>query len=126
MNTRELTCINCPVGCKITIEWDDATIKTVSGNKCPKGEAYARKEVTDPRRIVTSTVEIIGGEEVRLPVKTKQDIPKGKIFGCVRALKDIQVQAPIEMGDVILSDVAGTGIDVVATKCVKACLKHQK
>ena len=80
--------------------------------------------MTDPRRIVTSTVEIIGGEDVRLPVKTKQDIPKGKIFACVRALKDIQVQAPIEIGDVILSDVAGTGIDIVATKCVKACLKH--
>ena len=76
MKTRELICINCPVGCKISIEWDDSAIKTISGNRCPKGEAYARKEVTDPRRIVTTTVEILGGEDERLPVKTKEDIPK--------------------------------------------------
>lgn len=120
MKTRELICINCPVGCKIAIEWDDSAIKTISGNRCAKGEAYARKEVTDPRRIVTTTVEILGGEDERLPVKTKEDIPKGKIFACVSALKNMKVKAPIEIGDIVLADVAGTGVDVVAAKGVKA------
>lgn len=126
MKTRELICINCPVGCKIAIEWDDSAIKTISGNRCAKGEAYARKEVTDPRRIVTTTVEILGGEDERLPVKTKEDIPKEKIFACVSALKNMQVKAPIEIGEIVLADVAGTGVDVVAAKCVKAFHQQKK
>lgn len=89
---------------------------SVSGNTCPRGDAYARKEVTNPTRIVTSTVKVEGGSVGMVSVKTKEDIPKDKIFDCVRALKDITVKAPIRIGDVILADAAGTGVDVVATK----------
>lgn len=122
MEKRELTCINCPIGCKITIELEDngndCQVSSIQGNRCPKGEVYARKEVTDPRRIVTSTVVVIGGEEDRVPVKTAEDIPKGKIFDCARALKNVWIEAPVRIGDVIVENVAETGVDVVATKNV--------
>lgn len=120
METRNLTCINCPMGCTLTIEMEGEEVISVSGNTCPRGDAYGRKEVTNPTRIVTSTVRVTGGDADMVSVKTGQDIPKGKIFECVKALKDVEVHAPIHIGDVIVSDVAGTGVDIVATKDV-AC-----
>ena len=113
---RELICIGCPMGCPVTVEMDGREIVSVSGNTCPRGDAYARKEVTNPTRIVTSTVKAEGGLVEMISVKTKEDIPKDKIFDCVRALKGITVKAPVHIGDVILADVAGTGVDVVATR----------
>lgn len=116
MEERNLTCISCPMGCSLTVVMEQGTVVSVSGNTCKRGDIYARKEVTDPTRIVTTTVRVEGGEAEMVSVKTKEDIPKGKIFDCVRALKDVTVKAPIHIGDVILSDVAGTGVDIVATK----------
>ncbi len=116
MGKRELTCIGCPMGCPVTVEMNGTEIVSVSGNTCPRGEAYARKEVTNPTRIVTSTVKVEGGTVDMVSVKTKEDIPKDKIFDCVRALKGVAVKAPVRIGDVILADAAGTGVDVVATK----------
>ena len=116
MEKKELTCIGCPVGCTVTVTMQDGTVTDITGNTCPRGDAYARKEVTNPTRIVTSTVKVEGGSVGMVSVKTKEDIPKDKIFDCVRALKDITVKAPIRIGDVILADAAGTGVDVVATK----------
>lgn len=118
METRNLTCINCPMGCALTIEMEGNEVVSISGNTCPRGDAYGRKEVTNPTRIVTSTVRVTGGAADMVSVKTKQDIPKEKIFDCVKALKDVEVQAPVHVGDVIVSDVAGTGVDIVATRNV--------
>lgn len=122
MEVRNLTCINCPMGCALTVEMDGDEVISVSGNTCPRGEAYGRKEVTNPTRIVTSTVRVTGGAADMVSVKTKQDIPKGKIFECDKALKDVEVQAPIHIGDVIVADVAGTGAAIVATKSVDAAV----
>lgn len=116
MGKRELICIGCPMGCPVTVEMNGEEIVSVSGNTCPRGDAYARKEVTNPTRIVTSTVKVEGGLVEMVSVKTKEDIPKEKIFDCVKALKGLTVKAPVRIGDVILSDVAGTGVDVVATR----------
>ena len=116
MGKRELICIGCPMGCPVTVQMNGTQVISVSGNTCPRGDAYARKEVTNPTRIVTSTVKVEGGSVGMVSVKTKEDIPKDKIFDCVRALKNITVKAPIRIGDVILADAAGTGVDVVATK----------
>lgn len=118
MEVRNLICINCPMGCPLTVEMDGDEVVNVSGNTCKRGDTYGRKEVTNPTRIVTSTVKVTGGEADMVSVKTKQDIPKGKIFECVKALKDVEVQAPVHIGDVIVSDVAGTGVDIVATRNV--------
>ena len=118
MEKRELICIGCPMRCPLTVELEGSEVKSVSGHTCKRGDVYARKEVTNPTRIVTSTVKVTGGSADMVSVKTREDIPKDKIFACVQALKDVVVEAPVHIGDVILSNVAGTGVDIVATKHV--------
>lgn len=120
MSTRELTCIGCPLGCSLTVTIEHDTVTAVTGNTCPKGDAYARKEVTNPTRIVTSTVRVKGGAAAMVNVKTASDIPKDKIFACITAIRDIEVAAPVKIGDVILSDAAGTGVDIIAAKNISA------
>lgn len=119
MEERKLTCIGCPMGCLPTVVMNGKEVVSVTGNTCKRGDVYARKEVTDPTRIVTSTVRVLGGSIHMVSVKTKEDIPKDKIFECVRALKGIQVPAPVHIGDIILKNVADTGVDIVATKNVE-------
>lgn len=119
MEIRNLTCISCPMGCPITVEMEGEEIISVTGNTCKRGEVYARKEVTNPTRIVTSTVKVRGGTADMVSVKTKEDIPKGKIFECVRALKGVEIEAPVHIGDVVVQNAAGTGVDIVATKNVE-------
>lgn len=119
MEKRELVCIGCPLGCPLTVEIEGTEVVSVTGNTCKRGDVYARKEVTNPTRIVTSSVKVEDGALAAVSVKTKEDIPKGKIFECVTALKDVCVQAPVRIGDVVLANVAGTGVDVIATKNVE-------
>ena len=121
METRELTCIGCPMGCPLIVEMNGKEVVSVRGNTCKRGDIYARKEVTNPTRIVTTSVVVEGGELPVVSVKTREDIPKEKIFDCMKALKEVRVQAPIHIGDVIVKNVAGTGVDVVATKNI-TCL----
>lgn len=97
---------------------NDMEVMSVTGNTCPRGADYARKELTNPTRIVTTTVRVEDGETNMVSVKTKQDIPKEKIFACMEAVRHLTVKAPVAIGDVILPDVAGTGVDIVATKNV--------
>ena len=80
MEKRQLTCINCPLGCQITVTLENGEVKDVTGNTCPRGDAYARNEVTNPTRVVTSIVKVDGGNLAACSVKTKEVIPKGKIF----------------------------------------------
>ena len=120
MEEKNLICIGCPMGCPLVVTMDGGEVVSVTGNTCKRGDIYARKEVTNPPRIVTSTVRITGGSEAMVSVKTKEDIPKGKIFECVKALKSVEVPAPVHIGDVLVKDVAGTGVDIVATKNVEA------
>lgn len=119
MEKRELICIGCPLGCMLTVELDGKEVVSVSGNTCIRGDKYARKEVTNPTRIVTSTVLVKGGDKPSVSVKTKEDIPKEKIFDCMRALKGVCVEAPVRSGDVLVENAAGTGVDIVATKNVE-------
>ena len=114
MERRELICIGCPLGCALTVSMEGAEVVSVTGNTCKRGDVYARKEVTNPTRIVTSTVKVSNGTADMVSVKTKEDVPKEKIFDCMRALKDVTVH----IGDVVLKNVAGTGVDMVATKNV--------
>ncbi len=116
MEKRELICIGCPMGCMVTVSLDDGKVCEVTGNTCKRGDVYARKEVTNPTRIVTSSVRVNGGTYPVVPVKTREDIPKGKIRDCMKALKEVVVDAPVKIGDVVLKNVADTGIDVIATK----------
>lgn len=120
MNTRELTCIGCPLGCSITVTMEGTTVTKVTGNTCPRGDAYVRKEVTNPTRIVTSTVRVADGVAPMVNVKTASDIPKSKIFACIEAIRDVTVTAPIHIGDVVLHNVAETGVDIIAARNIEA------
>lgn len=113
---RELTCICCPVGCalKVTTKNDGSVI--VTGNTCPRGAAYGEKEVTNPTRTVTSTVRVAGRQDAVVAVKTATDIPKGKIMECMKALADVTVEPTVKIGDVVLENVADTGVNIVVTR----------
>lgn len=119
MEEKNLICINCPLGCALTVTMKEKEIVSVEGNTCKRGEVYARKELTNPTRIVTSTVKVSGGNESMVSVKTKEDVPKEKVLDCVRALKNVIVDAPVGIGDIIIENVAGTGVSIVATKAIK-------
>lgn len=120
MEIRNLTCIGCPMGCALTVRMEGKEIQSIEGYTCKRGKDYAAKEVTNPRRIVTSTVRVSGGELPVVSIKTKEDIPKEMIFTCMQALCQIRVNAPVHIGDVIIENVAGTGVDLVATKNIAA------
>lgn len=121
MNNVELTCIGCPLGCRVSVKiGDDGSVTEVSGNSCPVGDRYARKEVTAPERVVTSSVNVYGSKcgERMVPLKTASEVPKDKIMDVIRALRGVSVPCPVRIGDVLMHDIAGTGVDVIATKNV--------
>ena len=110
----KMICINCPKGCELDVERAaDGTI-TVTGHTCPRGEAYGRAELENPTRMVTGLVRVAGMRKP-LPVKTRTAVPKAKISEVLFALSQTTVQLPVAIGDVVIPEVAGTGVDVVAT-----------
>ncbi len=111
----QLICIGCPVGCLITVNKNEDGTLTITGNTCKKGEAYARNEVTAPVRAVTSIIRVKGGSGRVVPVKTAGEIPKGKIGQCLDEIGAVTVDAPVKAGDVLIQNVAGTSVPVVAT-----------
>ncbi len=117
MEARNLICIGCPLGCPVTVTIDGDDI-SVTGNTCPRGADYARKEVTNPTRIVTSSIRVNGGAIARVSVKTKNDIPKSRIFEVMEEIRGTRVDAPVSMGQVLIADCAGTGVEIIATKSV--------
>lgn len=109
-----MTCIGCPMGCQIEVETEtDGTIK-VTGQGCPRGEIYAKKEVTAPERMVTALVRVKGAKKP-LSVKTKTAIPKAKISDVLAVLASTEVEAPVAIGDIVVENVCGTGVSIVAT-----------
>lgn len=110
--SKELTCIVCPRGCRLTI--DDNL--NVTGNSCPRGAQYAKDEMTNPKRMITSIVRVKNRENMMVSVKTSQSIPKGKIFEVMAEIEKVSVNAPVHIGDIVIKDVLGTGSDIVATK----------
>ena len=110
----KLICINCPKGCVLEVgKSPDGTV-SVTGNACPRGEEYGKSELLAPTRMVTGLVRVAGMRKP-LPVKTRAAVPKGKIDEVLFAFSQAAVQLPVRIGDVIVPDVAGTGVDVVAT-----------
>ena len=109
----KMICINCPRGCELEVEKAGDEVK-VSGNGCPRGEAYGKSELVNPTRMVTGLVRVAGMKKP-LPVKTKSAVPKGKIDEVLFAMHQATAQLPVAIGDVIIRDVASTGIDLVAT-----------
>ncbi len=117
----EKICIVCPIGCNLKITKDSSQEEgyLVEDNKCPRGYTYAIKEMTNPTRIVTSTVKISDLEDVMLPVKTTDGIPKGKIFELMDEINKIEIELPIQMNDVIIPNLFGSDVNLVATRSMK-------
>lgn len=115
-----LNCITCPMGCELTAVLTDGKVTEVTGNTCPRGEKYAQEELTAPKRMLTTTVRITGGQLPLLPVVSKSVLPKGRILDCARALQSVAVTAPVHEGDVIAADILGLGVDIVASRDMAA------
>lgn len=115
---QELVCIVCPMGCRLTLTEDASEPKgyKVSGNTCKRGIAYGVEELTNPVRVVTSTVRIQGGRLNRLPVRTDGPIPKAKIDACMEMLNEVTLESPVKMGQVVLEDLFGTGVNLIASR----------
>ncbi|MBE6615144.1 MAG: DUF1667 domain-containing protein [Ruminococcaceae bacterium] len=121
METRELTCVVCPAGCKITVTLNDGKVTDVTGQTCPRGKTYAVSEVTHPVRTLTTTVLLEGAANGArtLPVKTNRPLSKGLLFAAMEELTGYTVTAPVAVGDVLVKDFMEPGVDLVACKTVK-------
>ena len=111
---KQLICIVCPRGCRMTVDEENGC--AVAGNGCPRGAEYAKKELTHPVRVVTSTVRIVGGLHSRCPVKTDRAIPKELVFRAMKLLDGVELTSPVRCGQVVLADLLGTGANFVVTK----------
>ena len=112
---KELTCIVCPRGCRLTI--DDEL--NVTGNSCPRGAQYAKDELTNPKRMITSFVRVKNRENTVTSVKTSTSIPKGMIFDVMNEIDKVRVSAPTKIGDIAIKNVLNTGADIIITKNIK-------
>lgn len=113
---KNITCIVCPVGCRMIVKKNEDETYAVTGNTCKRGEKYGVEEMIAPKRMVTTTVKIKDGALRLIPVKTSDSIPKELIFEIMELLDDVELEAPIMVGDVIVENVLGTGIDIVASR----------
>ncbi len=116
---RNITCIVCPIGCKILVKTDGTQFEIVGGNKCKRGIEYARSEALDPRRMLTTSVLVNEGEWPLVSVKSSKPVPKEKLFSILKEIKRTVVNAPVKSGQIIIKNTANTDINIVATKTVK-------
>ena len=117
MNAKEITCIRCPMGCRLTVQGEGGDI-SVQGNACGRGRIYALQEISDPRRVVTALIPVSGGELPVCPVKTDGDVPKASIDAVLECVRRTCIAAPIYCGQVIIQNVADTDVAIIATSTV--------
>ena len=117
MEERKFICVSCPLGCGLNVILDEkGQVASVTGNNCPRGAAYARTEVSDPRRVFASTVRVRGGKLPVCPIRSKTPAPKGKLKEIAKAVAELNVRAPIKIGQVLIHNVCGTDVDIVASR----------
>lgn len=119
MDKKEITCIVCPIGCKILVKTDGKKFEILKGNKCKQGIDYVKSEALDPRRVLTSSIFVENGRWPLVSVKTSKPIPKNKIDDVLTEIKKIRVKAPVNISQIIIKNVAQSGVDVIATKNIK-------
>lgn len=119
MEIRELICINCPMGCQLQASLEDGQVISVTGNTCPRGEEYARNEVTHPVRIITSTIPVSEGDLSMVSCRTDRAVDKDRIFYVMRAMKSLRAQAPVCIGQVLAENIADSGANLVATREIR-------
>lgn len=116
---QHLICINCPLGCRLEVTKTENEGWLIEGNQCNRGKIYAIKEMTNPTRVLTTTVVLENSMHCRLPVRTTDGIPKEKIFPAMEVLNNISVKAPIHAGDIIVHNILGTEVNVIASRSVQ-------
>ena len=116
MEKKELICIACPRGCALSVEVENSRLVSVTGEKCPRGKAYAKDETENPVRTVTSTIRAEGLDLDFVPVKTSRPVPKAKIFAIMDCVRRASLDRPVKPGDVIIKDAAASGADIVAAR----------
>ncbi|MDX9953283.1 MAG: DUF1667 domain-containing protein [Anaerolineae bacterium] len=114
--TEKMICITCPMGCTLEVTREGNTLLSVEGNSCKRGPEYIKRELTDPRRMVASTVRVRGGIHSLVPVYTAAPVPKPRIFELLAQLRTVELEAPVVMNQVVLEDVFGEGIDVITSR----------
>ena len=122
MEKIEMVCIVCPVGCHMEIveNKESETGYTVTGATCNRGPIYGIKELSNPTRLLTSTVRIKGGAHPRIPVRTDKEIPKDKIFEVMEIINKIELEAPIKMGQVVASNILGLDVNIISSRSIGA------
>ncbi|MDP4146165.1 MAG: DUF1667 domain-containing protein [Bacillota bacterium] len=118
-----LICTVCPKGCKMEIYKSNLEIYNISGYGCEKGKKYAEQEVINPSRILTTTVKIKNGHINRLPVRSEGTISKNQMIKCIGVIREAEVEAPIKQGDVIIENILGSGINIIASKSILKNIK---
>ena len=116
---KEIICTVCPRGCHIQVEGEGEKILSVAGQGCKRGLEYASAEFAHPVRILTTTVKIAGENDL-LPVRSNKPLPKEKVMECMEIIRAAEVKAPVNRYDVIIPNICGCGVDIVATKTVEA------
>lgn len=111
---KELICIICPRGCHLVVDEN----LNVSGNNCPRGEIYAKNELTNPTRTLTSTVKIISKKACRLPVKSEKPIAKNLLFNAMDEINKVTTKSPVRIGDIVIKNICNTGINIIACKTI--------
>ncbi len=114
--TEKMICITCPMGCSVEVTREGQTLLSVDGNTCKRGEDYVRRELTDPRRMVATTVKVKDGIHPLVPVYTANAFPKPRIFDLLDKLREVELEAPVAMGQVVLPNALDTGIDILASR----------
>jgi len=116
---ESLICVSCPMGCHLDITIPDEGEWVITGNQCKRGIVYAKAELTNPTRVLTSTVRVYNGFLNRVPVRTSDAIPKPRLFDAMKAINAVTLEAPVKMGDIIIADLLGTGVDVLASRSME-------
>ncbi|MBE6607408.1 MAG: DUF1667 domain-containing protein [Ruminococcaceae bacterium] len=111
--TRKITCIICPRGCEMTVDYEGKKVNSVKGNACPRGSVYAENEILSPVRTLTSTVLCEDGSVIA--VKTDKPIPKELIFECMKEINKVRVQKSVSAPDIVIENILGTGANVIIT-----------
>jgi len=118
--TKQFTCIGCPIGCPLQLEHKGNEVIEISGHECNRGAKYARQEFKDPRRRTSTTIAISGAMRGRLPVKVTEPIPKDRVMEAVRMIHELHIEAPVELGRVLIKDFLGEkGVHVVACRSMQ-------
>lgn len=119
MDSKEIVCVNCPMGCRINVTTENKEIISITGNNCPRGKEYALQETIRPMRILTTTIKINGGIHNVLPVITDKAIPLDLTYSCMDIIRNIKVDAPIHEGDVIVNNLLNTGANLIASRSME-------